>query len=82
MKFLNGVYYPENNNITMISTDGSLKEVRPEIEQLKRAEGWMGITNARRSYYIEHDRGAGGSKPNQNIIENLNENDVLPGGFI
>ena len=82
MKNINGIFHPEPGHILMISTAGSLKETRPDAEPELRSQGWVGVANPRRSYFPEYDRSAGGVKPSNNIIENLEESDILPGAYI
>jgi len=82
MKLINNIYHAEAGCVLMINLAGSLKEVRPENEALLRTQGWVGVANPRRNYFPEYDRSAGGTKPSDNIIENLETTDILPGGFV
>lgn len=66
----------------MISGAGSLKEVTPGMENELRIKGWMGVSNPRRNYFPEYDLSSGGERPSQNIVENLEEVDILPGGYL
>lgn len=72
-----------NNSVTtMINTGGRVIEVRAEEVELKRGLGWKIVVNPRQPYYIEFDLSAGGRAPNENMMENLELEDILPGRYI
>lgn len=64
---------------SLINTRGRVIEV-PNFEvELRRSQGWRVVHNPKMEYYANYDLSAGGVTPSENMAENLNEVDVLPG---
>lgn len=67
---------------SMINTKGRVVSVAHWEVDSRRTQGWRVIHNPKMEYYPEFDLSVGGHIPSQNIIENLNEVDVLPGADV
>lgn len=66
----------------MISTRGSVKEVLINEVELKLSQGWKIVKNPTRNYYPEFDQAAGGKSAPDNLMDDVSDDDILPGVFI
>lgn len=66
----------------MINTRGSVKEVLSNETELRLSQGWKIVRNPKRSYFPEFDTSAGGKSAPDNLMDDLSDEDVLPGVFV
>ena len=71
-----------NGKVHMINLRGRVVEVESWEVDDKRKLGWKIVVNPRQSYYFEYDQSAGGIQAPENLLENIEEADVLPGQYI
>lgn len=71
-----------NSSSRMINTRGRVVDVNFDEVDMRRAQGWKIVLNNKQDYYFEYDQSIGGHIAPENMEENLEMEDVMPGGFI